>query len=157
MKTFISILILLSCIFQFEKSGAQTEVVFSYDQSGNRTMRTIQWEEEITDTIPVKDSTEQITEKTGKIDDENLTALFGEMKVSVYPNPTVGDFQVIVEGWKPEADITMTIYSMQGALVLESKILQARTPVSISSRKDGIYILSVIVDGKKEKWKMIKK
>lgn len=61
-------------------------------------------------------------------------------KITLAPNPTNGEFSILLNNI--ESNATIRIYSMDGKLVLQKKITD-RSPVSISEQQSGIYIVEI--------------
>lgn len=68
--------------------------------------------------------------------------------VSVYPNPTIGFLQLIIEN-KSLKDFSYQLYDMNGKLLENKKTTNNETSVVISNFLPGIYFLKVI-EGNKE-------
>jgi hypothetical protein len=139
MKKTITILfiVLLSAVVH---SHAQT-VGFTYDLDGNMTHR------KVLTVTRVKASVEE----TKPIFDE-----IGEQKVTIYPNPTRGHFQVEVTLLDEKLKNYFTLYSLSGTLLQQKKISNGLTDINISNYSSGTYLLDVFLGEKVSRWKVIK-
>lgn len=73
----------------------------------------------------------------------NVTALNEtEMEVSIYPNPSNGNFTVNVSG-NDAANSQITIYNSIGQIVYSEQINSAKTQIDLSNQTSGIYFCRV--------------
>ncbi|UYQ95953.1 DUF6055 domain-containing protein [Chitinophaga horti] len=56
-----------------------------------------------------------------------VTAVASEAGLTVYPNPVQSAFQVNLTGFKPEEDVTISIFDVQGKVVFKQNVLKQRT------------------------------
>ena len=130
---------------------------YSYDASGNRTTCAV-----INLAPPVPpDSTGTDTEPQASNPAPQLTEYFVEKiaqtEIKIYPNPTTekitlefsGD--VRVENFRP-----LQIFSLSGQLLQEQLVHSATTTVSLTGFANGVYILKVQINDRKEEWRIIK-
>ncbi|MDD3322822.1 MAG: T9SS type A sorting domain-containing protein [Paludibacter sp.] len=141
MKTINIVLITLLC-FVFQ-AKAQT-VEFSYDLDGNMEERKI---------LIVGPQ----TVKASSVVPETITEELGEQKISIYPNPTKGMFQVEVKLLDTNLKNYLRLYSLSGANILEMKIESEFTNIDISKYPTGAYLMDLYLGDKVSKWKVIKK
>ena len=116
----------------------QNKVTFSYDESGNRTSKTILLNKSV-----VK---EQVVHSE-KIENR---------EIKIYPNPTKGD--LIVEISKPESlkNGLISVFDLRGKLIKKVKIASSKNNVDLSSAANGIYVLQIHIDNNVSNWKIIK-
>ena len=134
------------------------EVVFTYDNSGNRITRTIVWAENTTDTTNTQ--TDTTIFKTGQIPEETPqkhTAKVGEQTISIFPNPNTGFFNIRIDGLQKNTNAEIKLHTLSGTVIIEKTLKQAETKIKFGNQPDGTYILTVTIDGKKETWKVVKK
>lgn len=127
--------------------GQNIEVVFTYDECGNRILRGIEMRK---------------IEENGK-NVENETAFFasateniGDFQISLYPNPT--DDKVVVElseccCKKGEAILTTLIGTVIGQFHLDG----LQHELDLSSWPSGIYLLKLVLDNETRTWKIVKR
>ena len=132
------ILVLLLSLY----SSAQNKVSFGYDESGNRTERTLAV---ATRSLMANEVPEEIiTEKIDQRDVKIYSAIEGQITVEIST----------LEGMR---NGIMTVYSFPlGTPVLTRRIKNIREDLDISNQKSGIYILQVDIDGKKTIYKLMK-
>lgn len=125
--------------------GSAQIVNFDYDKSGNRILREIIYlkSQETIDSSDIKQTYE-------------YRCLLGTTNVIVSPNPNGGKFKIIIEGYKPEIAIKITLHSLNGVLVYQNKNAGIQTEVDISNRQNGVYILTLIIGNRTKTWKIIK-
>jgi hypothetical protein len=138
MKKIIYILFIsLLCSF----AHGQT-VGFTYDLDGNMTLRQI-----ITIPSHVKGSSKD----TVSVSDE-----IGEQKVTIYPNPTKGLFQVVVKILDNKQKNYYLLYSLSGTRLQNNNITNESTDINISNYPSGAYLLDIFLGNKVSRWKVIK-
>ncbi len=80
--------------------------------------------------------------------------------VSVFPNPTKGDFSLKVKAENGHAVGHYIIYDLLGNVVLRKNITNASgdftDKVDLSASKNGMYFIELMIDGKKSTQKLIK-
>jgi hypothetical protein len=81
--------------------------------------------------------------------------------ISVFPNPTNGNFSVNIKSESTNPNNQLTIYNLVGKVVLKKNLESASgnftDKVDLSSYPNGMYFIEVLVDGKKVTSKLIKK
>ena len=120
---------------------AQT-VSFSYDQAGNRIQREIIF-------IGDKDISDTITTQ--------FNSILDEVTVTIYPNPNGGKFSVEIHNADENLDATLLLHTLSGKLIIKKENLNKLTNVDISKYENGTYLLSIIINDKKETWKVVKR
>lgn len=156
MKTYITLMTGILITVLSMQSLAQ-QVVFEYDDAGNRISRTIDWDEEKIEPETVFDTTLYKQDELTEDDIVKHSAILGEQTINIYPNPTKGTFKVGFEGWEKELEITIKLHSLNGNLIFDKQVHNSVTSLDIVSQPNGTYVLTIIIEGKKEIWKIIKK
>ena len=64
-----------------------------------------------------------------------------QVSLNVYPNPAAN--YITVESNSIAEDQTISVYNIQGQLITQQKILQAKTNIDISAFEKGIYVVKV--------------
>jgi hypothetical protein len=59
-------------------------------------------------------------------------------------------------GVEPNDDCKLSIYNMDGRLMMEQKIENEQTSIQINNLPDGIYVVSVLVNGQAVNKRIIK-
>lgn len=137
---------MLLAICFFLKANAQYSIEYTYDDSGNRTHRTII-------TLPSSITTPSLPD----VPIPPVVDQLGERKVEVFPNPTKGKLLVHITGGKIEDVYTFTLYSTTGQQIFEGKRYgQGDYPIEMEQYPSGIYILILKTEGEKLSYKIIK-
>lgn len=133
-------------------------VQFTYDASGNRIHREIIYQENIPDSTGIANDTTVMksSELTANVTKE-YTATIGKQTIKIYPNPNSGFFTVKIEGWDAGSKAEMTMTSLAGKSIVEEKITGETTKVRFHNQPDGTYLLTIILNGKRETWKVVKR
>lgn len=141
MKTTIQLIfIALLCLILQVK--AQT-VNFTYDNDGNMIQRKL---------IEVGPS----GVKADSNDTVSVSEELGEQKVTIYPNPTKGLFQVVTKVLDGKQKNYFLLYSLAGARLQQKEISNRTTDIDISNYPAGAYLLDIFLGNKVSRWKVIK-
>lgn len=143
----IILLVFISTSFIFHLSG-QTTFAFTYDDSGNRTDRTILLLKSaaITDTGPALQKPEQEQEIEENIDTH---------VIKIYPNPTKGSLNIEIQHTNDKKAL-IRLYNVKGKMLMEKFVIDQNTIIDLNEQPAGIYILNVIIGNKGKEWKIIK-
>ena len=76
-----------------------------------------------------------------------------DLKTSIYPNPTTGKLNIKTENWPHNSKIE--VFNSIGKLVYHSLILSTTFMIDLSDKPDGVYIVSVCSNKKKETVKIV--
>lgn len=154
-KISLLFIILTSAVFL----QAQPEVIFEYDDAGNRTERNI--------IVLAPESTpNDSTLKTGELSglpqspeqtaSTAITETIGRTAVQIYPNPTGGKFTVEIIASGEATATVLQLLSLSGEKIIDLKNPGRRTEVDLTGSPAGAYILSITIGGKTRTWKVIK-
>ncbi|HET9570794.1 MAG TPA: T9SS type A sorting domain-containing protein [Bacteroidales bacterium] len=139
MKKIITILF-FTLLYSSANSIAQT-VFYTHDQDGNMTQRKVlivgPAQASAKETIPIYDE-------------------IGEQKVTIYPNPTRGHFQVELTLIDEKLKNYFVIYSLSGTKIQQNKISNLLTDINISNFPSGTYLLDIFLGEMVSRWKVIK-
>lgn len=128
--------IILLFIFLCSNTWGQTSVAFTYDLTGNRTSTLL--------SIMHADSLSK------SIDNKSQSA-----GISVYPVPAKKSLFVKLKS-ESFNSAKATIYSINGILMMSSRIEKRITEIDITRIPSGIYFLKVYCDDEIYSWKIIK-
>ena len=162
MKRFLPTLIIAILLAFANSIYAQTPIYFGYDDSGNRTIRTITLSE-----IPTKgESSGQNykTEESNTAEESNnaeekkeiFNDNLGEQKISIYPNPTRGELKVIISGSEFSQNSGIYVYNLSGRLLTKQSPVTGADIIDLSSYSKGVYILKIVLGDKTSDWKIVK-
>lgn len=143
MKKIILFLSALMCTgLLFAQSPSTIE--FLYDDAGNRISRS----------VPVV----QLRSSQSLQNAEVVTSMENilDYNVSVYPNPTVGEVNLSINGKSVDDKTELSVYDTSGSQVYRAKITGETTRISLSKNPAGIYLLRLSIDGQIVTWKIIK-
>jgi hypothetical protein len=139
---------------------SQTQVAFTYDAAGNRTLR------EVILLPPPHDGndsllkTEQLSGADEVVQEQQETThtlMIGEThRISIYPNPNGGRFTVEVAGMTRQTMATVLLTNLSGSVIVEKPLTQHSTSIDISASPAGTYLLTIVINGHKESWKIVK-
>ena len=125
-------------------------VSFVYDKDGNMTARNV-----VKSGSSTKSATDAGNSKYEEPEQKVFTVQEGEQTVSIYPNPTTGNFILGVTLLDSRQKNYLLLYDALGHLLLTVQIKQDLTLVEIKG-PPGIYLLDIHLGGNVSKWKIIK-
>jgi hypothetical protein len=149
MKT-LAIIAMLTII---TNTYAQTSICFNYDVSGNRASRMVSSNgcgKSIPKTTTKSNTTDSLANK------QLQTASLGEMKITLYPNPTKGQLTIAVSNIPINTHGEIVLCDLSGKLIFTQNTIQANTLLDLSAQSKGIYVLKIWAGDKLGKWKVIK-
>ncbi len=130
--------------------SAQT-VQFGYDESGNRISREI---------VLMKTTNAPLNPDDPNANGREIVAIheveIGDVQVQISPNPNGGQFKVTLQGINEVTDAKLYLHSENGQLIVEKEQLKAVNDIDVRHSQTGTYILTLIINGKRESWKVIK-
>ena len=124
-------------------------VAFAYDNAGNRVSRSIIFGKAM-------DKGDKTPAKTAGATGQVLTSMLDKNTVKVYPNPNTGQFRVEVLFDGEAVKTRMELRDLKGVLLMTEESNRGEATFDIGDYKSGTYILTVIINGKRQAWKIIK-
>ena len=168
-KIFPALILQILFFLCFTNSWGQTYIEYLYDDSGNRTDRQIVMSAKIADTSLVhKDSlithndslmhNDSIHQPTLTAANNNVlfTEQVGEIKVSVFPNPTNGKLTLKVNSIQELTDAKYFIYTESGVLLTQSVFDNTEQVVDFTTFSVGNYILKIMFKDTNKTFKIVK-
>jgi hypothetical protein len=116
-------------------------IEYTYDASGNRISR----------------KKEIVLTKSAESPATVFTEELAERTIKIYPNPTEGHLKVEISDFEACQSVNLSIYNMQGQVVIKRKMESSVYDLDISGRPNGLYVLQINIDGENTSWKIIKK
>jgi hypothetical protein len=145
MKKLLPLVVLIATLV-FPLAGiAQSTIEYHYDSSGNRIERVI--------VLNTKSASIAGEENLSQVFEDNLDA--GEIKI--YPNPTEGLLNVRISKPGNLTEGTITVTDINGRTILIKQIEDGFTPVDLSDRSRGYYLMKITLGVETSTWKIIKK
>lgn len=138
----IILIVLLLCLFSVFVYADRIQ--YSYDASGNRTHSR---------TMTLRGGGTEESQDTAR---NTLREKLGGHQISVYPNPTEGQFSVEIARIESVESASITIYSMTGGIVYQTDKPEARNDIDLTSCPDGMYLMVIRINGAASTWKVIK-
>jgi len=72
-----------------------------------------------------------------------IDELLNNNNISIYPNPVVDKINIIKQSTNTKNNL-LSIYNMQGQLIIRRSIMQEKTEINLSELSKGVYILKLI-------------
>ncbi|MDR0828969.1 MAG: T9SS type A sorting domain-containing protein [Prevotellaceae bacterium] len=148
------LLSLLFCAFQ----TAQSQIQFEYDNAGNCVLKY----KTVVMSAPRAPSQSQAEEETETETPENapenqqLEDKIGDIKITLFPNPTKGLLQLEFENKSAETPVNYTLTDINGKLITSGTSNNNPLNLNLSSYAAGAYLLRISIADKKEIYKIIK-
>lgn len=142
---FLLLFVTLSCLAQ-----GNLPRTYEYDNAGNRILRT---------TVRLRQAVAAETD-TSFADVSNskqepyYEEIVGENNVKVYPNPTKG--MVTLQFDKPVKTGLYRLSDLSGKLLSDGTITNPIVTLDLSRYENGVYLLTLTLDGETDTWKIIK-
>lgn len=150
-----NVIILFSC---FNMYAQAFNAVYSADANGNRLTATIIYLTTTLKSMQMDSTTKmdsiQTTLKPATIDSLSNT------RISIYPNPTHGSLQVKIDGLTIDelsnTNNAISVWNLQGKEIFFIEPIQNDNSLDLLAVPDGIYIISIHINGNIKQYKIIK-
>lgn len=119
-----------------EKNSSGNTVVFSYDADGNRISRSISFKR--------------------ILNPEQKPSANNPISYDLYPNPTSGQFSLIIKEPEKTGKLHAVLHTMNGTTILECEIDKNPMTFDLSAFPSGIYLLEIEGANEQHSWKVIK-
>jgi hypothetical protein len=143
MKNFILLLLLVQ--LSVLCYGQTTIVTYAYDDSGNRTSRTLTVSKSLL--IP-KDS---ILVDTVKINEQ-----LGEKSITVYPNPVREEVNVEINGYDENVKGSIILIDQSGRTLINQPYISSRNTYNLTRYAKGIYFMVIRIGTSKTQYTIIR-
>ncbi len=130
-----------NCLF------SQNTIVFGYDDNGNRTSRVLSASKSRKVEFPLTES--QFKEELSEEHESPVS-------LNIYPNPTAGILRIDIETGTTYNVSEYHIYDLNGNKMLTGNIYPGSSELDVSSLKNGLYVLRIILGDMVYDWKIIK-
>ena len=120
-------------------------VTYAYDNSGNRTSRTLTVSKGLSNEID-----------SSKINTEKITEQVGEQSIAVYPNPVKEDVTVEIAGYEETLDGLITLIDQGGRLIINQPQISTRNTINLSRYSKGVYFMIIKIGTKQTKYTIIR-
>ena len=143
--SFFLLFVTVACIAQ-----GNLPRTYDYDNAGNRILRT---------TVPLRqaiaaDSDTSFADTSNNKQELYYEEFVGENNVTVYPNPTKG--MVTLQFDKPAKTGLYRLSDLSGKLLSDGTITNPIVTLDLSRYENGVYLLTLTLDGQTDTWKIIK-
>ena len=143
--SFFLLFVTMACIAQ-----GSLPRTYDYDNAGNRILRT---------TVHLRqaiaaDSDTIFADVSNTKQEPYYEEIVGENNIKVYPNPTKG--KVILQFDKPVETGFYKLSDLSGKLLLDGAITASIIILDLSRYENGVYLLTLTLDGQTDTWKIIR-
>ena len=147
-------ILIIGFMILYSLTGFSQSVSFTYDAAGNRLTRSLTILKITNNNTSENNDHFKLSAQTTLSVNEPIT--INDLLVSISPNPNGGKFEVKIDNFSPNTIVDIYLHSIEGKLVYENNKAKSVNSINISTRENGTYILTVLVNGTKETWKVIK-
>jgi len=119
-------------------------VNYAYDNSGNRTSRTITLSKSL-----------MAAPDTSKYD-EKITEQIDEQTIIVYPNPVKEEVNIEITGIDENLEGSVCLFDQGGRLLITQSQISTRNTFNLSRYPTGIYFIIIRLGNNKTKYTIIK-
>ena len=143
--SFFILFVTVACIAQ-----GNLPRTYDYDNAGNRILRT---------TLTVRqavaaDVDTSFADVSNSKQEPYFEEVIGGNNVKIYPNPTKG--MVTLQLDKPVKTGLYRLSDLSGKLQSDGTITNSIYTLDLSRYENGVYLLTLILDGQTDTWKIIK-
>ena len=128
--------------FCTSKTDAQS-ITYNYDAGGNRISRHI--------------TVRHIKDRNNDEFDMTEIAENEENRISVRCDETSCNVDVSISGFSERDRFSISLYSLSGMRLRTIPGTMEKTEISLSDYPDGIYVIQVVLNGKNDTWKVVKR
>ncbi|HML70294.1 MAG TPA: T9SS type A sorting domain-containing protein [Macellibacteroides fermentans] len=122
---------------------SQSKIVYSYDQAGNRELKTIY--------IETRSAGSLVNQQSSTIEETLSTK-----KIKLYPNPVKTSLTVEISDSDNELTGQILLFDLTGRLILQKSIETSVQIVDMSTLNKGTYIMKLVLMKEYTTWKVIK-
>ena len=127
-------------------------IEYVYDAAGNRTSQ-----QKIIIPNPLKSAQMLDEDNLQAKNIEPIESNWGDMDITIFPNPTIGNISVQIEGSELSGKILYQIYNSYGVEINNGFITGSGISIiPITSLPSGVYVLTLQINESKKTWKIIK-
>ena len=137
--------LILMVVFYLHAISYGQIVTYAYDNSGNRTSRTVTVSKGL---LSESDSS--------KINTEKITEQVGEQSIVVYPNPVREEVNVELTGFDESLDGSITLIDQGGRLIINQPQISTRNTINLSRYSKGIYFMIIKIGTNQTKYTIIR-
>ena len=146
----LSLLIFLIGMIVYGFAQGTLPRTYDYDNTGNRILRTTVRLRQAVATGADTSFADVSNSKQKPYYEEAI----GENNVKIYPNPTKG--MVTLQFDKPVKTGLYRLSDLSGKLLLDGTITTSIFTLDLSRYENGVYLLTLTLDGQTDTWKIIK-
>lgn len=136
------ILLMVVCL---HTAGYAQIVNYLYDNSGNRTSRTLTLSKSL---LNGRDTT--------MINEDKITEQLGEKSIVVYPNPASEEVNVEITGYDENLDGSISLIDQGGRLLINQQHLSVRNTFNLTQYSQGVYFMIIRIGTNQSKYTIIK-
>ena len=120
-------------------------VSFNYDANGNRIIRQF---EIGGDRGGTKNGGDKVSPSIDAVE---------TLSVALYPNPTEGQFSMVIKGNKENVILNATITTATGTVIYDKSVCNETEQFDLSQQPAGLYLLRLTVGDESHVWRVVKR
>jgi len=155
MKTLVLSLLLVLTVPLIVLSQTSNTIEYNYDKAGNRILRQAIFVPGIIQSASQKPDSLNVNYFTKSILADSL--IVDNISIKIYPNPTYGKFEVVTENYTESDIILYSLHTIAGQKITNGCISSELTQIDLQNHNSGPYIFRLIINGKTNSWRVIKR
>jgi hypothetical protein len=148
----ILLIISLFCALQ----TVQPQIQFAYDEAGNCVLKYKTVVMSAPRANAPSNNAPDTDESVQSSDNVKVEDMIGNIKITLFPNPTKGLLQLEFENKSAETTVNYTLTDINGKYIAGGKRADNPLNLNLSNYAAGAYLLRITINGKKEIYKIIK-
>ncbi len=146
-----NLLALLFILFVSTSELFSQSVIFEYDDSGNCIFK---YKTVVLSPSYAKKNTENQSSDTIKVPAQK--SMFGERKLTIFPNPTKGVLKIEITGKTLDNQGQYIVTDLSGKRILSGIFESMSFQVDMTTLPEGGYFIKLMIENKQDIWKIIK-
>jgi len=143
--SFFLLFVTVACIAQ-----GNLPRTYDYDNAGNRILRTTLTIRQVV----VAEADTSFADVSNSKQETFFEEVIWENNVKIYPNPTKG--MLTLQFDKPVKTGSYSLSDLSGKLLSDGTITNPIVTLDLSRYENGVYLLTLTLDGQTDTWKIIK-
>ncbi|MDR1543947.1 MAG: T9SS type A sorting domain-containing protein [Prevotellaceae bacterium] len=151
----ITFSLILFC-FVFSAIKSQNTVNFDYDNAGNCIIKYKTVVMQSPAHTPARNNSEGEEDNTQNTDSVQVEDILGDIKITLFPNPTKGILQIEFQNKDAETTAYYTLSELNGKHIFSGASASNPLLLNLSGYSTGAYLLRLKINNKTETYKIIK-
>jgi hypothetical protein len=133
---------------------------YTYDEAGNRIKRKfilLELREAPPELTDMLQAIEEIEQGNNTLDETDYSDKVDGRTIAIYPNPTKGQLKLEIGDVSNINQAYIRVTDISGKELFYNDKLETTMLYDLSNQADGMYLMTISINGKRSEWKIIKK